>query len=71
MSDEIEDDVAEFELKDYALELKMKKLESEATRLLHHSNELLQAINKEAPKKEEMKQEDSEVKDPEESKIPS
>jgi hypothetical protein len=41
----------------------MKKLEREATRLLNHSNELLQELNKARLKQEEAKQEESELKD--------
>jgi hypothetical protein len=41
----------------------MKKLEKEASRLLNHSNELLQELNKARSKQEEAKQEDSELKD--------
>ena len=43
---EIEDDVTELELEDDVLEKRMRKLESEASRLLNHSNELLQELNK-------------------------
>jgi arsenate reductase-like glutaredoxin family protein len=57
-SDEIEDDITELELEDDALESRMKKLEREASRLLNHSNELLQELNK-----ARSKQEDSELKD--------
>ena len=62
-SDEIEDDFTELELEDDALEKRMKKLEREASRLLHHSNELLQELSKETSKPEETKQEDGELKD--------
>ena len=61
-NDEIEDDITELELEDDALEKRMKKLEREASRLLHHSNELLQELNK-----GRSKQEDSEFKDMEKS----
>ena len=54
-SDESEDDVTELELEDDALEKRMKKLEREATRLLNHSNELLQELNKARAKQEEAK----------------
>ena len=57
----IEDDISELELADDALEKKMRKLESEAARLLHHSNELLKAVNKETSKQEEVVQEESEA----------
>jgi hypothetical protein len=63
MSDEIEDDVTEAEVEDDALESKIKKLEKEATRVLKHSTELLQTLNKETSRQEEAKQENSEVKD--------
>jgi hypothetical protein len=57
-NDEIEDDITDLELEDDALEKRMKKLEREAARLLNHSNELLQELNK-----ARAKQEDSELKD--------
>jgi uncharacterized protein YoxC len=62
-SDEIEDDVAELELEDDALEKRMRKLEREAAQLLNRSNELVQDLNKARSKREEAKQEDSELKD--------
>ncbi|MFZ1982560.1 MAG: hypothetical protein WAU61_14750 [Smithella sp.] len=65
-SDEIEDDVAELELEDDALEKRMRKLEREAAQLLNRSNELVQDLNKARSKREEAKQEDSELKDIEE-----
>jgi len=67
-SAEIEDDITEQELEDDALDKKMRKLESDAERLLHHSNELLQELNKARSKQEETKQEDSELKDMGENK---
>ena len=57
-SNEIEDDITELELEDDALEKRMRKLESEASRLLNYSNELLQELNK-----ARSKQEDSKLKD--------
>lgn len=65
MNTELENDVTELDLEDdaYALEAKMRKLEKEAARLLNHSNALLQTLNKETSKQEEIKQEVSEVKD--------
>ena len=60
MTDEIDDDILEAELEDDALEKKMRKLESEAARLLHHSDELLKEVDKGKAKQEETKQEDSE-----------
>ena len=56
-SNEIEDDITEQELEDDVLDKKMRRLESDAERLLHHSNELLQELNK-----ARSKQEDSELK---------
>jgi predicted nuclease with TOPRIM domain len=53
MTEEIEDDINELELEDDALEKKMKKLEDEVSRLLNHSNELLQAVDKERAKLKE------------------
>jgi hypothetical protein len=55
---EIEDDITEQELEDDAFEKKMRRLEAEAERLLHYSNELLKELNK-----TRAKQEDSELKD--------
>jgi uncharacterized protein YoxC len=57
----IEDDISELELADDALEKKMRKLESEAARLLHHSNELLRELNKGKSIQEEVVQEESEA----------
>ena len=57
-NDEIEDDITDLEFEDDALEKRMKKLERVAARLLNHSNELLQELNK-----ARAKQEDSELKD--------
>ncbi len=62
-SNEIEDDITELELEDDALEKRMRKLEREASRLLNHSNELLQELNKARSKQEEAKQDDIELKD--------
>jgi hypothetical protein len=41
----------------------MRNLEREAARLLNHSNELLQELNKARAKQEETKQDDIELKD--------
>ncbi|MGD0279910.1 MAG: hypothetical protein ABSC11_11450 [Smithella sp.] len=60
---ETEDDAAELELEDDALEKRMRNLEREAARLLNHSNELLQELNKARAKQEETKQDDIELKD--------
>jgi hypothetical protein len=59
---ESEDDITELELEDDALEKKMRKLESDAERLLHHSNELLQELNKTRAKQEKAGQDDLELK---------
>jgi len=53
MNDEIDDEILESELEDDALDKKMRKLESEAARILNKSNELIREMNKEAPKQEE------------------
>jgi len=50
---EIDDEILEAELEDDALEKKMRKLESEATRILNQSTELLQELNKTRAKKDE------------------
>jgi hypothetical protein len=57
-SAEIEDDITELELEDDALEKKTRKLESEADRLLHLSNVLLQELNKARAKQEKTEQRD-------------
>ena len=57
-SAEIEDDITELELEDDALEKKTRKLESEAERLLHLSNVLLQELNKARAKQEKTEQGD-------------
>jgi len=61
MNDEIDDEILESELADDALEKKMRKLESEATRILNQTNELLRELNKGKEKQEEIKQEESEA----------
>jgi len=53
--DETEDEISDLELEDDALEKKMRKLEAEANRLLHHSNELLKSLNMGTSKQEESK----------------
>ena len=53
--DETEDDISDLELQDDVLEKKMRKLEAEANRLLHHSSELLKALNMGTSKQEESK----------------
>ncbi|MGA3281260.1 MAG: hypothetical protein ABSD50_09775 [Smithella sp.] len=57
-SAEIEDDITDLELKDDAMEKKTRKLESEAERLLHLSNVLLQELNKARAKQEKTEQGD-------------
>lgn len=49
----MEDDITELELEDDALEKRMKKLEDEASRLLNHSNQLIQELNQQRAKQEE------------------
>ena len=61
--DEIETDVTELEMEDDAFESKIRKLERDAERLLNHSNELLQSLNKGTSKQGKTKQEDNELKD--------
>lgn len=53
MNEEIDDEILESELADDALEKKMRKMEEESARLLNHTNELLQELNKARAKKEE------------------
>jgi hypothetical protein len=61
MTEEIEEvDVLETEQSDYVLDKRMKKLESEATRLLKTSSELLKLLSKEKAKEEEAQPENSE-----------
>ena len=61
MNDEIDDEILEAELTDDALEKKMRKLEADAARILHQSNEVLREMNKGKEKQEEA-QEDGSVK---------
>jgi hypothetical protein len=56
-NNEIEDDITELELEDNALEKKIIKLESDAERVLHLSNKLLQEMNKARAKREKVEQE--------------
>jgi hypothetical protein len=56
MNDEIDDEILEAELKDDALEKKMRKLEADAERILHQSNELLREMNKGKEKQEEIQE---------------
>jgi hypothetical protein len=60
MTDEIDDEILETELADDALEKKMKKLESEAARLLNQSTELLTELSKNSAKQEETQPENNE-----------
>ena len=57
VNNEIEDDITELELEDNALEKKIIKLESDAERVLHLSNKLLQEMNKAREKQEKVEQE--------------
>ena len=59
MNEEIDDEILESELADDALEKKMRKMEEESARLLNHTNELLQELNKARAKKEEATQEEN------------
>jgi len=52
MANEADDDILEGELADDALEKTMKKAESEASRALQLSTELLKKFSKEPPKEE-------------------
>jgi len=61
MTEELDDEILEAELEDDALEKKMRKVESEVARLLHHTNELLQMLNGERAKREEAQKEESEI----------
>jgi hypothetical protein len=61
MTEEIYDDeILETELEDDALERRMRKLESEAARILRQSNELLKTLSSEPTKLEELPEENSE-----------
>ena len=68
MNDEIDDEILEAELKDDALEKKMRKLEADAARILHQSNEVLREMNKGKEKQEEAVQENIALQDMEEDK---
>jgi hypothetical protein len=56
MNDEIDDEILEAELGDDALEKKMKKIESEAARILKQSSELLKALTRDSSQQEETNQ---------------
>jgi arsenate reductase-like glutaredoxin family protein len=63
MNEEIDnDEILEAELADDALEKTMKKAESEAARILKHSNKLLQELNKAKAIQEDAELQDSEDK---------
>jgi hypothetical protein len=64
MNEEIEDDVTELELEDDALEKRMRKLESEAERILRQSTELIREMSKGKEKQEETKQEENQENKP-------
>ena len=66
MNEEIDDDLIDIELEGDALEKGMRKLESEAERLLRYTNALLQELNKDRAKREAMKQEDEKTQSTEE-----
>ncbi len=53
MNEEIEDDISDLELEDDALYKKVRKLESEAARILRQSSELLKSLSKDTSKQEE------------------
>ena len=69
MTDDIDDEILESELADDALEKKMRKLEADATRLLHQSNEVLREIRKGKANQEEAVQETDALQDMEEDKV--
>ena len=56
MNDEIDDEILEAEMGDDALENKMKKVESEAARILKQSSELLKALTRDSSQQEEQNQ---------------
>jgi len=56
MNDEIDDEILEAEMGDDALENKMKKVESEAARILKQSSELLKALTRDSSQQEETNQ---------------
>lgn len=59
----IDDDILEAELADDALEKKMRKLEADAARILHQSNEVLREMNKGKEKQEETQAEEGKTED--------
>jgi arsenate reductase-like glutaredoxin family protein len=71
MTENVEEvDVLETEQSDAALEKRMKKLESEATRVLKASSELLKSLNKEPAPQEATQPESSAPANPEELNKP-
>jgi len=61
MTEEISDDeILETELEDDALERRMRKLESEAARILRQSNELLKTLSSGPTRLEELPEENNE-----------
>jgi hypothetical protein len=60
MNDEIDDEILDAELEDDALEKKMRKLESEAARILNQSNELIREMNKGKKNQEETEEQSEE-----------
>ena len=58
----IDDDILEAELADDALEKKMRKLEADATRILHQSNEVLRQMRKGKENQEETEEQGEEGK---------
>ena len=68
MNEEIDDEILEAELKDDALEKRMRKLEADAARILHQSNEVLREMNKGKEKQEEAVPETIALQDMEEDK---
>jgi arsenate reductase-like glutaredoxin family protein len=60
MNDEIDDEILDTELEDDALEKKMRKLESEAARILNQSNELIREMNKGKKNQEETEEQSEE-----------
>lgn len=68
MTEEIDDEIPEAELADDALEKRMRKLEADAARILHQSNELIQEMNRARAKQQQ--EEQPEAPTPGESNIP-
>ena len=64
----IDDEILEAELADDALEKKMRKLEADAARILHQSNEVLREMRKGKANQEEALQATDALQDMEEDK---